>query len=230
MKAAGYVRVSTDDQKNSIEAQVQEIKNFCTFKGYQLTDIFIDEDVSGGTEIAQRPYGSKLISMATKKAIDVIVTANIERMFRNNIDGLQTAGVLNEVHVGMIFLNMGGNIIDTRSSTGELIFSFLLSIVQFERKRIGERVTTVLQHKKNTGKVYSGKTPYGKIKDGKNLVDCPEESIVISKILFMKEEGLSYQAIADRLNNEGILPKESLKWHKSIIHKICKQGIKVREN
>ncbi len=230
MKAAGYVRVSTDDQKNSIEAQVQEIKTFCTAKGFVLTDIFIDEDVSGGTEIAKRPQGSKLIGMATKKTIDVIVTANIERMFRNNIDGLMTANTLNDANVGMIFLNMGGNLIDTRSSVGELIFTTLLGIVQFERKRIGERVQTVLQHKKNTGQVYSGKTPFGKIRDGKNLVDCPQESIVISKILFMKEEGLSYQAIADRLNNEGILPKESLKWHKSMVHKICKQRIAVREN
>jgi DNA invertase Pin-like site-specific DNA recombinase len=230
MKAAGYVRVSTDDQKNSVEAQVQEIKNFCTFKGFELTNIFIDEDVSGGTEIAKRPQGVELIKLALSKSIDVIITSNIERMFRNNIDGLMTSSQLNDVNVGMIFLNMGGNIIDTRSSTGELVFGFLLSIVQFERKRIGERVTVVLQHKKRTGQVYSGKTPYGKTREGKSLVECPEESIVISKVLFMKEQGMSLQDIADKLNEQGVLTKENTKWHKSMIHKICKRKLEVREN
>jgi len=230
MKVVGYVRVSTDDQKTSIQAQIEEITTFCKFKGYKLVDILVDEFVSGGLEIAKRPEGSKLMAMAENKEVDIIISGKVDRMFRDSVDGQITNRRLNELGVGMVLLSMGGNVVDTSTPEGELFFNILLTFAQFERKQIASRITKALQHKKKNNEVYSGKTPYGKTRVGKELIDCKEEIDVIHRIKILKENGNSYQAIADRLNEEGVRPKEKMKWHKSMIFELCQRDTSAKMN
>lgn len=52
LRVAGYARVSTDEQKKygySIQAQIDEIKNWCSEHNHQLQHIYIDEGYSAST-------------------------------------------------------------------------------------------------------------------------------------------------------------------------------------
>ncbi len=50
-KVVGYCRVSTENQKDAGNIQIQEraIREFCISKGFELVDTFKDEAVSGKT-------------------------------------------------------------------------------------------------------------------------------------------------------------------------------------
>ena len=50
MRCAGYVRVSTEDQKDngfSIDSQLRMIKEYCVKENYDLIDIYNDAGCSG---------------------------------------------------------------------------------------------------------------------------------------------------------------------------------------
>ena len=52
------------------------------------------------------------------------------------------------------------------------------------------------------------------------LREAPEEVEVLARIELMRSAGLSYQRIADALNDEGVAARGS-RWHKQTIVRIC---------
>ena len=57
LRIGGYARVSTDEQKKygySIQAQIDEIKNWCSEHNHQLQNIYIDEGYSASN--MKRPH------------------------------------------------------------------------------------------------------------------------------------------------------------------------------
>lgn len=51
----GYVRVSTDDQTLSAEAQRHRLHEWCNIQGLELVAIYEDVGVSGGLPLEKRP-------------------------------------------------------------------------------------------------------------------------------------------------------------------------------
>lgn len=65
-----------------------------------------------------------------------------------------------------------------------------------------------------------GHTPYGyAYLDGKLLID-PKEQIVVRKILKLRQEGKTFQAIADELNRHKTPTRSGKAWIKSVIRSI----------
>ena len=65
-----------------------------------------------------------------------------------------------------------------------------------------------------------GHTPYGyAYLDGKLLID-PKEQVVVRKILKFRQDGQTFQAIADELNRHKIPTRSGKPWIKSVIRSI----------
>lgn len=65
-----------------------------------------------------------------------------------------------------------------------------------------------------------GHTPYGyAYLDGQLLVD-PKEQIVIRKILKLRQDSQTFQAIADELNRHKIPTRSGKPWIKSVIRSV----------
>lgn len=83
MKAAGYIRVSTDNQVDhlSLPYQAEEIRRRCEEKGYDLVEIIEDAGYSGTTE--NRPGLKRLLGLMQDKAFEVLVAYDSSRLARN---------------------------------------------------------------------------------------------------------------------------------------------------
>lgn len=65
-----------------------------------------------------------------------------------------------------------------------------------------------------------GHTPYGyAYLDGQLLID-PKEQIILRKILKLRQEGKTFQAIADELNRHKTPTRSGKPWIKSVIRSI----------
>lgn len=87
-KAKLYARVSTDKQDSSVDQQIKELQDFWArlgLDGYEV-EYLIDENVSGGTELFDRPQGSKLKDLGNDS---IVIAYKKERLFRNTINALQ---------------------------------------------------------------------------------------------------------------------------------------------
>lgn len=139
----GYVRVSSD--KQTVENQRFEIKNFCRKNG-MVIDHWIEETISGITKIENRELG-KLLKKMQKD--DILICSELSRLGRNL---LMIMGILNEcmnrdIHVWTIKDNyrLGSDI-----SSKVLAFAFGLS-AEIERNLISQRTKEALARKKAEG-------------------------------------------------------------------------------
>jgi DNA invertase Pin-like site-specific DNA recombinase len=224
-KAVGYIRVSTDDQSNSLEMQKQRIEDYCRFKGLVLDELFIDEDVSGSKPLVSRPAGSRLSErLADDLRIKHVIALKLDRVFRKAVDALKTNEEWDEAGIAMHLVDMGGQIVDTSTPMGKMMLTMLSGFAEWERNVIASRTSEVLSYKKSSGKVYCGSI-FGFNKENGDLVVNEEEMAIVKDIYEFREIGFSMSSIASILNDRGVKTKKNGTWHSSTISAILKNEI-----
>lgn len=221
-KVYGYVRVSTSDQENSLEVQSKRIREYCEFKHLQLIQIFVDESVSGFTQIEKRPEGRKLVELLNND-VKAVVAVKPDRLFRNTINALTTVDAWDKMGIDLHLIDIGGATLATKTATGKMIFTILIAFSQFERDITGERIKVVLNNKKATGKMYSGYLfGFDKV-DGLLVKNQPEQDIIA--IIKQNKDELSAARIADKLNLAGYKAKKGGKFFPSHVQNVLNNSI-----
>lgn len=223
MKAIGYIRTSTDDQKTSLLVQQKQIEDYCTFKGLELVQVISDEDVSGGMEFEKRQGGQKVYELINKGIVN-IVSLKPDRLFRSVKDALMVADGFNQRGVILHIIDMGGASFSTQTAIGRFIFTNLIAMAEFERGLAGERTKSVLNHKKASGKVFCGSI-YGYDKVKGELVKNKEEQIIIKEICALSKKGNNDSQIATAINGRGIRTKKGKYFQASTIQTILNNPI-----
>jgi DNA invertase Pin-like site-specific DNA recombinase len=81
VRCACYYRMSTDDQKDSIDRQRSTVLPHCERKGYRVTGEYLDEGIAGD-EFAKRPGLQRLLAAAAAGEFDVAVVDEVSRLSR----------------------------------------------------------------------------------------------------------------------------------------------------
>lgn len=86
MKAVGYCRYSSENQREgySIQAQTSAIKKYCEDKKITLLDFYIDEARSATSD--ERVAFQRLIKDAQAHRFDMLIVHKSDRLFRNRYD------------------------------------------------------------------------------------------------------------------------------------------------
>ena len=134
-RAALYVRVSTDHQ--SVENQIQELRQVAERRGWSVVEIYRDAGISGAKGRDQRPGLDTLLKDASRRKFDVVMAWAIDRLGRSLIDLLGTIQHLEAVGVD---LYLDQQSIDTTTPAGKLLFQLTGAFAEFERSMIRQRV------------------------------------------------------------------------------------------
>jgi DNA invertase Pin-like site-specific DNA recombinase len=219
-----YLRVSTDDQSNSLAVQVSRLTEFCKFKSLHIEETIIDENVSGGLPLYEREGGKK-IQQFISKGVKNIVTLKLDRIFRNVKDALITVDEWGKNNVGLLIADMGGNSVDVNTALGRMFFIQAVSVGEFERKLAGERTKSVLNHKKERKSVYCREI-YGYDRNGEKLIENEKEQLVLKEIFELRNNrNMNFNQIASHLNNSGFKTKTQKQFHGSTIKTILNNPI-----
>src|ERR1700679_3151858 len=92
MRAAIYTRVSTNDGKQTVENQRQQLLEFCGRMNWQVVADFQDE-MSGKS--LDRPGFKKMMESASRREWDVLVFWDLSRLSRGGVS--ETLRVLEQV-------------------------------------------------------------------------------------------------------------------------------------
>lgn len=212
-RAIGYIRVSTQGQADegvSLAAQRTKIEAWCVAHNYELLAVFEDAGISGGS-MAGRDGLHAAMKAAGKGT--ALVTYSISRLARSTRDLLAIADRLRKQKAGLVSLSEQ---IDTGSAMGEFFFTVMGAIATLERKVTGERTRMALSHKKAKGEKY-GPVPFGFAEVEGRLVEVRKEAQAVAEIVRMRQRGLAYRDIADRLNADGVASKRGGKWYASTV-------------
>lgn len=221
MKVLGYVRVSTEHQVDagySLESQRQDIVRYCELYKLDLIEIISDKGLSACN--LSRGGLQKVLGMLRSGSADGLIVAKLDRLTRS----VRDLSYLLEKYFTIYTLMSVADKIDTGSASGRLVLNIIMSVAQWEREAISERVKKAMGVKKGNNERVGG-IPYGKRLsfDGVHLEDHPDEQIVISACRNMKDD-MTYRDICKQLNRAGNLNRQGKPFTLSAIHRMANDG------
>ncbi|MCM5673395.1 cassette chromosome recombinase CcrB [Staphylococcus hominis] len=202
-----YARVSAEIQKNgySIQGQLNQLKDYCQFQGYEVVNEYTDRGISGKT--TQRPELQRMLKDANDGKLDCIMVYKTNRLARNTSDLLNIVEELYKINVEFFSLTEK---IEIASSTGKLMLQILASFAEFERNVIVENVFNGQRQRAIEG-YYQGNLPlgYDKVPDSKKeLMINQHEANIVKYIFESYAKGHGYRKIANALNHKGYVTKK----------------------
>jgi DNA invertase Pin-like site-specific DNA recombinase len=139
-RAALYVRVSSDQQ--SIQNQLAELRRAIEFEGWEEAAVYRDEGISGVKGRNERPGLDQMLEDARRRRFDVVMVWAIDRLGRSLRGLLDT---VDHIHKCKVDLYLMRERIDTTTDTGQLLFTIMGALAQFERKTIRRRAEAGLE-------------------------------------------------------------------------------------
>lgn len=193
---------------NSLDEQVRRIKGYAMMQGWEINeaDILIERGVSGKLAFVDRPEGSKLL--ASVQPGDVIVATKMNRAFRNARVALETLEELKTKGVGLIFMDLGGDV--TGNGISKMVYTILAAVDENFRENLSERVRESKQYRASVGLYNGGKKQFGyDIVDGK-MVENADEQAVLRQMMDRRAAGISYHKIGAEFGKDAKSVKRML--------------------
>ena len=218
MRLIGYIRVSSDEQArdgHSLGVQDAALQKYCDLYEHQLVDVVVDEGVSAGTPIARRKGGAELLERLAAKRAEGVVFTELDRLFRDTLDGLSTLRWFDSKGVQLHSVHEH---IDTSDPDGRLLLTIKLGMAERERNKTSQRNRRVSAGLREQGRVY-GHPPFGTTRVGDRLFRNErwgDRELIVQ--LRDGGKGLSLRAIASELQARGVPNTVGGKlWHVSTI-------------
>jgi site-specific DNA recombinase len=213
MKAALYIRVSTDKQAEegfSMEAQHDILMQLVERKGLQLYKVYSDPGVSGGS--FKRPGIQLLLKDMKDKKFDTVIVHKLDRLSRNQGDLYGFINLINKLDVRFIIAAQGDQEIDTKGPMGKafLLFSGIWAEVYLDNLR--EETLKGLTKKIEKGGRHMSRPPLGYTYDSNHeLVILESEAKLVREVFQMYLSGVGRNKIAAHMNTFSRM-KEGGKW------------------
>ena len=216
-KAAIYVRLSKEDgdvvnsskiESNSISNQKKLIREFLkNKKNIKVVSERVDDGYSGSN--FDRPAFKMMIDDIKRGAIDCVVVKDLSRFGREYINaGNYIERLFPSLGVRFIAINDNIDTINESNKSDQIIIPFKNLINDAYCRDISIKIRSHLEIKRKNGEFIGAYTPYGYKKDEHNknkLVIDTYAANIVKDIFRMKLNGMSQDAIANCLNNKGVL-------------------------
>lgn len=197
-----YIRVSTDaqasDDRYGLEAQREDIINYCKTNNLNIVKWFSDEGESGAKyrpgfdeivygDVANPPYEAVVVAKSDRVARDI----NIYFYYQGALlrKGIELISICEDFGQFGVFANM--------------LKAFTLTCAEMERDNITKRTKAGRAVKSSKGGYSGGRPAYGYKAVGGRLVIVPEEAEVVRLIFKLRDADLPYRDIAKALKASG---------------------------
>jgi DNA invertase Pin-like site-specific DNA recombinase len=217
-RAIGYVRVSTDEQARdgvSLDAQAGKIRAYAILHELELLDVIIDAGESGGTPLAERAGGARIMDAIRMRQADAVIVYRLDRLGRRTLDVLSL--VENVTRRG-IALHSITEKLDTESAIGRFVLRTLASLAEMERDQVRDRTRMAMQHIAANSRAVS-RPPRGlRIVDGRFEPDPGSDGLrMLTRARELRTQELTYRAIAATLHAEGFRPERGTRMSASTV-------------
>jgi DNA invertase Pin-like site-specific DNA recombinase len=176
-RAALYCRVSTADQ--SCARQERDLAAFAIRAGYEVVGVF--KETASGMRL-DRTERRKVMALAQRREIDVVLVTELSRWGRSTTDLLATLRELEVRRVSLVVLN--GMAFDLSTPHGRMMATVLAGVAEFERELTQERIRSGIAAAKARGK-----------RLGRQPGQRPKPDRLAPRVLALVAEGRSYRLI-----------------------------------
>lgn len=224
MKAAIYCRLSKEDEykigeSESIQNQKSMLVQYAIEKGFDIYQIYSDEDYSGIDR--NRPAFNAMIQAASEHRFDLVL-AKTQSRFTRDMELVEKYLHGKFIEWGIRFIAVVDHVdTDDRANKKSRQINGLVN--EWYLEDLSNNVRSVLDHKRREGQYIASFALYGYRKDpsakGKLQID-PEAAAVVERIFEMTLNGIGARRIAQTLNREGVPSPTAYKHMNGIHYKI----------
>lgn len=186
--AVGYVSIpQASHDAVDLERQVQAVRSLCERRGWELLHVVRDVE-NGHAKGMERPGLLHALERLAEGEASCLIVSELERLSRNAADLGRIVEWCDERDARLVAIDLR---LDTGSPAGRLTARALISVGEWEGQRIAE------QTRKGLAAARARRSATGRpaVEDRPALKE---------RIVAMRKEGLTLQAIADRLNAERV--------------------------
>ena len=208
MKAAIYCRLSKEDEdkigeSESIQNQKSMLLQYAIEKGFDIYQIYSDEDYSGIDR--NRPAFNSMLQAASEHQFDVVL-AKTQSRFTRDMELVEKYLHGKFMEWGIRFIAVVDHV-DTNDTANKKSRQINGLINEWYLEDLSTNVRSVLDHKRKEGLFIGSFALYGYCKDpeakGKLVVD-PEAAEIVKRIFSMALSGIGAHKIARILNDEKV--------------------------
>lgn len=236
MKAAIYIRVSTDRQADegfSLEAQHDLLMDVLERKGMELYRVYSDPGISGKT-MKKRPGIQQMIADMKAGRFEAILVHKIDRLSRNLGDLYEFISLINKMNTRLVIASFGSDEIDTISPMGKAFLYFQGIFAEIYSDNLREETLKGLQKKMNKGGMHMSRAPLGydieyDEQGNRKLIINDVESKLIREVYNKYLDGKGVVWIAKYMNTFS-RGKEGGKWDSKYVKDILKNRTYLGQN
>ncbi|KMY68347.1 resolvase [Desulfocarbo indianensis] len=220
-QAFAYLRVSTvgQVQGHGFDRQLDTIQAYAKEAGIEIVQDFKEEGISGTADETERPAFQELMAAVLGNGVRTIIVESMDRLARELRIQEALLVYLASKGVNLISARTAENI--TQAVQADPLKKALVQVqgvfAELEKNQLVRRLKKGRDRTRQLTGRCEGRRPYGETED---------EQAVIRRIRAMRRrrrngmKGMTLQAIADRLNSEGIRTRDGLQWRPVQIHRI----------
>jgi len=180
--------------------------------GRLVREPIVDEGISAGIPIIERPGGRQLVDLVVAGAVDAVVALDQERLFRDMIDCIVTLRRWHELGVRLFLVDGGEICVD--DPEGFLAVGTRALVGEYNRLQSRRRTRRALAELQKRGR-HIGPAPFGwknivehdatgeRVDRGRHEVEESEFAVVL-RVRDLSSAGESASEIARILNREGV--------------------------
>lgn len=207
--AYGYVRASTEEQRETLHAQLARLdaayEQKLAPRGFARGEVMVDAGVSGGKAIRDRPNGYRLC-LALMPG-DILVIPAVDRAFRDMADLCKETQEWTKRGIGLMILNFD---IDTSTPMGKAALQMNGVFAEFERSMTSQRQKEWWESRRRRGQPAGRYPPFGFKKVGRkgatSYAPCEKSRDLGARIVALVDgKRMSYREAVAALLGEGVV-------------------------
>jgi len=210
-KAFAYLRVSGRGQVDGdgFPRQLTAIEKYATANGLKIVRVFREEGISGTTDWENRPAFSEMMAMLLNNGVHTVLVERLDRIARDLL--VQESVIGDFQRKGLTLVSVSEPDLLGNDASRVLMRQMLGAFFQYEKTLLVAKLRGSRERMRKREGRCEGRKPYG---------DRPGESETLARMIGLRDKGLSYDAIAEKLNADKVVTRYGGTWFGSTIRKI----------
>jgi DNA invertase Pin-like site-specific DNA recombinase len=211
MKAFAYLRVSGKGQVegDGFTRQLAAIKAYAAANDTTIVRVFREEGVSGTVENMNRPAWQELMATLHSNGVRTIVIEKLDRLARDLM--VQETAIADLKKHGFTLVSVAEPDLMATDPTRVLMRQLMGAVAQYDKAQIVAKLRGARMRVKAKQGRCEGRKPFGHY-DGEELARKRMEAL--------RTEGMGFDRIAAKLNEEGVPTRTGKPWHGVVVNRI----------
>lgn len=144
MRAIIYARVSSTNDRQSTERQVNDLREYAAYAKMEVVKVF-EEKISGAKRNTERPILQKALEYCKSEHIDMLLVSELSRLGRNSFEVLETIKGWVDAKINLYMQKEKMTLLDDNSEPSifaPIMLATLSTCAQLERENIKFRLNS----------------------------------------------------------------------------------------